>query len=458
MKSYTKRIFKRSLLSAAMSALTLSAYAGGFQLSEGSLTNLGNAFAGAGATAEDASTEYTNPAGMTLLKHKQLSVSGTLLDVNINGHFQSATNSGSFGGIPATPVSVTGAKDVSAGGWALIPAFHYVYPIQNLAFGFGFTTPYGLATNYPDDSIARYMSTLSKLQVYNLNPSIAYQVTPQLSLGAGVDFQYLKAALNQSVSVPALTSLLDGTFTNKGDDWGYGWNAGALYQYSPKTRIGLSYRSSVTHNLKGSADLVVPGLADIDPAFGGPYPTNYAGSVSTSLILPASTDLSLYHDISSKWGLVASLDYTQWSEIKSLILNYSGAVSNVVQSVSLPLNFRDTLRYSLGANYYASPRWTFQGGLAFDESPVPNDSSRTLRLPDSNRIWAAFGAKYTINDRLSINAAYAHLFVNNANTDNSQTFGGLFNGAISYSATNSIVGNFNSDVNEFGLQLNWKFM
>jgi long-chain fatty acid transport protein len=50
-------------------------------------------------------------------------------------------------------------------------------------------------------------------------------------------------------------------------------------------------------------------------------------------------------------------------------------------------------------------------GGAYDETPIQSPELRTPRIPDNNRIWLTFGAKYSPRDWLDLDVGYAHIFV-----------------------------------------------
>lgn len=465
----TQRVIGLTIFT-VLTGLSINSFAGGFQLFEENVTNLGNAYAGTGAEASDASTEFFNPAGMTLLKGPQLVVSGTWIDVNVDANINQATST-IFTSNPAlAPIingtsAVGGANNLQPGGSAVIPSLHFVYPFDyKWALGFGVNAPFGLETNYASDSPVRFLATESKISTVDVGPSIAYQLSPQLSLGVGLDSQYIKATFDQAI--PSPTGASQGAFTNEGENWGYGWHAGALYQINSDTRVGLAYHSQVRHKITGGKALLTADLST-PPFFIFPANTlkiGVPGTFTTSITLPDYLDLSIYHAFDPRWAVLGSIDYTHWSTIQQATINYSGQIAtDAIQltQAQLPFNFRNTWRAALGLNFKPAPKWTLRTGVAYDESPVPNATSRTLRLPDSNRIWLAAGVQYIINRAFTIDAGYSHLFVQKSSIDNTQQFNVNANLPI-FSITNAPVtltqnvkGNFDSSVNEVGVQLTW---
>lgn len=463
---------KPTKLLATCSAMMLvgavsTSYAGGFQLFEAGVSALGNAFAGTAAVANDASIEFYNPAGMTHLKHPEFSIAATGIQLNTRVNIYNAVNTTKFT-VPiiqppptfAVSAPVTGGSTSYPGGWNLVPAFHFVYPWHRVAFGFGIDAPFGLQTQYKDDSMARFLATRSRIIVINAGPSVAFQVTPKLSVGVGFDVQYLKANLDQDVAiVPGPINLpgplpdlpaVDGTFTNSGDDFGYGWNAGVLYQFTPDTRVGFAYRSKVSHRLEGNAnlDLGNTGIEQLASTF---------GNVSSNITLPDYMNLSLFHAFNQKFDVMAGVNFTHWSEIQNVTLNFSGPIAESVKTITVPLDFRNTWRFSLGADYHPTQKWTLRVGTAYDQSPVDSDTSRTFRLPDNNRYWLAAGVGYKFSPALSVDLGYSHLFVKDSHINRTQVNPAAF-GPINAELISSAMADVKANVNEVGLQLNWDLL
>jgi long-chain fatty acid transport protein len=109
------------------------------------------------------------------------------------------------------------------------------------------------------------------------------------------------------------------------------------------------------------------------------------------------------------------------------------------------LNWTDTWRYAVGANYYHNDRLTFRTGVAYDETPLPNAASRTPRLPDNDRLWLSVGASYRVSDRLSADIGYAHLFIDDTPIRRTGSTGSV------------LIGNYESEADIFSVQVNYVF-
>jgi long-chain fatty acid transport protein len=355
------------------------AQAAGFALIEQNASGLGNAYAGQAAVAADASTIFFNPAGMTLLPDRQLVLAGHL--IKPAAEFSGSSNIG-------------GGNGGDAGNLAFVPNAYFAFRLTpDIHLGVAMNAPFGLKTEYDSTWAGRTQAIKSEVKTINLNPSIAWKASAALSLGAGISLQYVEATLSNATSA----AIPPNVATVEGDDYGWGFNLGALWQLSETTRIGLAYRSEVDQSLEGdltfsAAPTVIPVVADVT--------------------LPDSASLSLSHKLGPRVELLADVSWTGWSDFDALrVVNASGgAVSTTIE------NWDDSYRYSLGANYRMSDRLTLRGGVAFDETPVA-DAYRTARIPDADRTWMAFGAQYRLSPGIVIEVGYAHLFLDDAPID-----------------------------------------
>lgn len=421
----------RSLVAAAiLGAFVSNGYAGAFQVWEESAAGTGDYHAGGAAEADDASTEFYNPAGMTRLTQPQVSfgVAYIPLDVSYNGNVYTSTYKAflPFSDFIPDPIPTTnGYVSGSTKNW--VPNFHFVYPVNNtVALGFGVTAPFGLKTDYPQIDPIDQAATLTKLYTINYNPNIAFQINQYLSLGFGFDALYGTANYNQAVGDST------GSLTNDLSDWGYGWNIGALYQFTPSTRVGVSYRSEIVFNGKGTSTLALAGL---------PAVTN--NNLMATLNLPATTTFSWYSDITQKWALLATAYYTQWNVFQSVDLqNLAGGLPDVDDV----MNYKNSWNLVFGTHYKITRQWMLKWAIAWDQTPTQL-GYRDIRLPDADRYVAALGVHWQITPRTGWDLGYAHLFTfGNVNVDNTLS-------AAADSLVTTEQGIANTDTNVIGTQL-----
>lgn len=397
------------LLTTGLLGFSGSASSAGFSLIEESASGLGNAFAGGAASAEDASTVFFNPAGMTRLSGTQLSVVMHAIKPTVR-----FSNAGSAG---------TGVNGGDAGSWALVPNFYVVTELSpTLRAGLGISSPFGLKTDYDANWIGRFQAIKSDMKTININPALAYKINDQLSVGAGLNAQYISAELTNAVRLPGNA---EGFAQVKGDDWSFGYNLGVLYEVNQSTRFGLAYRSDVRHKLEG------------DVTFSGPFVFAQNGPINAEITLPETVSLSAFRQINPQWAVMSDVTWTRWSRFQELrILRSTGALVSLT-----PENWEDTYRFAIGASYQQSDKLKLRGGAAYDQAPV-TDSNRTARIPDADRTWLSVGASYQFTATSSIDVGYAHVFVANA--------------AIN-SGTPALVGEYSNSVDILSAQYNHRF-
>ena len=415
------------------------ASAAGFALIEQSASGMGNAFAGAAATAEDASTVFFNPAGMSRLEGMQITVGAHLIDLSAK-----FSNSGSSK--PAAIVTnPLGGNGGDAGGSAVVPNFYFVMPIgDRVNFGVGVNAPFGLVTEYDDNWAGRFQGIKSDLKTVNVNPAMSFKVNETFSLGVGLNFQRLEAELTNAVVLGANT---EGRAKLKADDDTWGWNAGVLFQPSSSTRIGASYRSSLDYELEGTTTVTTLGGAVVSPA---------SGATNADLTLPGSFSLSLVQGLGDQWEFLADATFTQWSKIDRI--NIVNSTNGTLRD-SLVLDFDDTWRYSIGANYKMNDDWTLKGGLALDQSPVKGASSRSVRLPDNDRTWISIGAAMKVKQSGKLDIGYSHLFIKDAdiNFTRSQQAPGFTTPTPAPGTASTVAGSYTGSVDILSAQYTFSF-
>ncbi|WP_020676065.1 OmpP1/FadL family transporter [Geopsychrobacter electrodiphilus] len=429
--------------------------AAGFALMEQTVKGLGNAFAGGAASAEDATTVYLNPAGMTLLSGQQISTGLHVIKTSFK-----FSNSGSTHALqPITGEGLTGYNGGNAGTWNFVPNLYYVNKLNDSwAVGLGINVPFGLTTDWGEGWVGRYYAVKSSIMTLNINPSVAYQVNEKLSIGAGVSVMYMKGEFSQAVDYGTIFNLLggnpqrdDGKVTLNADDWGYGYNLGVLYQFNHTTRVGISYRSQVDQNLTGDANYTFNNEVTKNKVAAmiaaSPYSTWFQdGGAGSSVTLPDSATISLFHQLNPKLALMADIGWAGWSSLPELRIVFDSSQPDSTTT----LNWKDAWRFGAGATYQYSDKLKLRCGAMYDQTPIPGPEYRTPRLPDQDRLWTNLGASYAMTKQMSFDFGYSHLFmlgngdINQAATGENATRGGL-------------TGTFDNTGNIFSAQINYNW-
>lgn len=389
--------FTQTLLASALAVVAGSASAAAFQLAEVSTSGLGRAYAGEAAIADNAAVVATNPALMSLLKQPEISVGAIYVDPNIN---------------LTSPMPGFAYKNIAPN--ALVPTVYGVYPInEKFAVGGGLNVNYGLATEFDDKYAGGFLGGKTDLTAINFNLSGAYRVTEKFSVGLGLNAVHAKAKLERYAGALVKQFQAFGMKENsiisklQGDKWGFGWNAGLVYEFNEHNRIGVAYHSQVDINFKGqysnqfptSNMALVQGLsAQGITATGG---KEIPGTLH--LPLPAYWEISGYHKMTDRFAMHYSYKYTQWSKFKEL--RAKGTDGKTLFSKTE--EFRDSSRIALGASYDVTDALTVRTGIAYDESAA--DEHNTISIPDTDRTWFSVGATYHFTPNVSIDAGFAHL-------------------------------------------------
>ncbi|HLK10638.1 MAG TPA: outer membrane protein transport protein [Candidatus Binatia bacterium] len=404
--------------------------AGGFAVSEQSARGLGSAHAGEVAAAEDASTIFYNPAGLTLLSGTQFVASGFA----IIGPHATFRNDGSTLNPAVGGGTLVGGNGGDPAQLSLLPTFFLAHELTSrVRVGLGVSTPFGLADSYEKGWVGRYHALSSKLETVNVNPSLAIRLTDWLSIGGGADIEYAKARLTNNLDLGSVCDIfgaergIPATFCNalglrpqradgfvkvSGDDWNAGYNVGFMYTPSPRTRVGLAYRSYIHHDLGGTASFFLPKQGQILQKVSGAL-VDTGGHAAVDL--PERVSLGAFHELTPHWALLSDITWTHWSRFQSLVFRFDNPKQPPIVQ---PENWNDAFRYAVGVRWTPRTPWEFRLGTAYDETPVPDAQNRTPRIPDSDRIWLAAGVGFRPFTNLRFDVGYAHLFAPDVASNN----------------------------------------
>ncbi len=408
------------LIALALAVASGTATASGFLLTEQNVSGMGNAYAGSAAATDNASTICFNPAGMTQLQAREASAGVAAIGPSFRFHDQ-GSRVGAFNG--------TGDGG-NAGGWAALPNAYASWALsRDVYVGVGVGAPFGLKTEYDAPWIGAAQSTLFEIKTYNVNPSLAYRVNERLSLGVGVNWQRLEANYDrQATTTPAASRV---PIKLALDDVAWGWNAGALLTLSPTTKVGASYRSAIKYHTSGKLD-VNNGAAG-------------SGDASADLKLPDTFIVSLAQRVGERWELLGDVSWTGWSSIPKVdIMRSNGTLAQ-----TLDTDFRDAWRVALGGNYRYNNAWKLKLGVAYDQTPVKDASTRLVSLPDNDRVWLSLGAQWAIDKASKLDLGLAYIYIRDSKIDNDQSAAPSYRGRVT--------GDYSGDIVVFGAQYSLAF-
>jgi long-chain fatty acid transport protein len=322
-----------------------------------------------------------------------------------------------------------------------VPMGYYVNPVNDQwTFGVGVYAPFGLITDYEGGFQGRKFGDYSEVKVVTVQPTVSFRVNDQLSIGGGPTINRIDGKLESALGSLNPT-LGDSRVKIKGDDTAVGYNIGALYEFTPHTRAGVTYHSKVKYKLEG--DTTISGNDPIYTSLGayGKY------DASLDLTTPESVDASITHDIDDAWTVYAGSTWTRWSRLKEITVENDGVkgpTATTFSTITEEQNWHDTWGYALGTAYKLSQQWTLRAGLAFDQSPT-NNANRSPRIPTGDRTAVSFGVGWNPTEDLTVDLAYSYLWEEDTKIDDAQS------GKGSYSAT------YENSAHGFGTQVSYRF-
>lgn len=369
-------------------------HGGGIALYEIGIRETGTAAAGWASRADDASTVFTNPAGMTRLDKSEILFGGQGLYTGLKFSPDSrTTNTGTRG-------------DTSQ--WLPSGNLYYVHSLtKDWKVGVGVLGYFGLSLDYGDNWVGRYYVQSATLQGITIQPSVAYRVTDRLSVGAGLNM--MNGTLEQKVALNNIDPRMpDGQLKISDRTWGYGANLGILYELSKTTRFGVNYLSEVKLDFKDT------------PQFSGLGPALFTvlrnrgllnSNIDLTMWVPQMAMVSFYHEFNDRWAVMGNAGWQQWSRFGKVDIS----VSSVNQtSLTTDLSYRDTYHFALGGQYRISSPWLLFFGAAYDSSAVKS-ADMTASVPMGETYRFAIGTEYNWNERLSLGFAYELAWIGTLN-------------------------------------------
>ena len=376
-----KRTWFKASLAVAVAIASGQTMANGLAVNEQSVSGMGTSFAGRSSSAQDASTVFGNPAGMSRLQRAEISggLAAIWADTDIDA---SAANT----------APGTNKGDIAPD--AQVPFAYYVRPLdEKWHFGLGLYVPFGVISDYEKSFQGRNHGLYSKVQVTTLQPTFSYRINDRVAVGFGPTINKIDGKLTSN---PMHSLVPEAQVRIKGDDIGYGYNLGVLVDVTDRLAWGLSYRSKVDYELEGTIR-----FSDF-PAIPGLTPDNGRFNGSLDFTTPESVDTSVTYQANDKWTIYAGSTWTRWSRLKEIEAVYATG------SIGEELNWKNSWAHAIGVAYQLNPALVLRAGFALDASPTTNEH-RTVRIPVSNRKIYSLGAGWNIDADWTVDVAYAYV-------------------------------------------------
>lgn len=394
-------------------AVPQAVFASGFRVPEISILGLGTSNALVANTDELGALAY-NPAGMSFHDGKGVVAGAVHIGYEHNVTIGGTTTEGNGEDSFLVPNLFVTARDAGAS-WS---------------FGLAVNAPFGLETSYPDETFSSFTGasntasdalepSLSKIEMININPNFAYKLDEASSLSIGLmyyDVRELKFN-SQGISV-------------NGDGGGLGYSLAYLMKLD-NFNVGVSYRSSVKTNLKGT------------------FEASYAGSppvgATASLEFPSMLQIGVMFQATDTLSAELDIEHTGWNSFDRINIDYSAG------STSSTNNWENSWAYRLGFIYRLNNNTKLLFGYSYDETPQP-DSYFSARVPDNDRQLFSVGVTHDFG-AWNLEAGYMHVKVDD------RTFSGSAYGGAGTEAngTDAYDGTYKSEVNLLGVGLTMKF-
>lgn len=397
----------------ASAALALSscapyeAIAAGFSNPYGSATAIGTALAGASARADDAGFFNYNPATISNLDRRQ-----TFIDVRAftaNVHIE-----------PSQAISPLGSNVTGDGGSGdmvpdgLAPGSATVIPLGNgLTFGLGFSVPFATDVATSGTWGGRYQLLSSYIAGADVTAAISWQATPWLALAAGIDVEYMQNRFTNLAVIPVGPgAFVEAEGVLKGNSWAAAPVAGLVLTPAQGTRIGLSWKSGLTHHVDATAGAKLAGLASQQAHY--------------DLNLPSSFSAGLEQRLTPELRIFAEWQWTEWSRFKGFDISYASGRPNDNRLI----HWQDAWLAAIGFGYKVSPSTELTAGVSY-ETGASLQGSGTSVSPDTSKIMLGAGVIYDAPDLGRISLSYAHVFLADAPVNASSLASGTLTGTLS---------------------------
>ncbi|WP_257293597.1 OmpP1/FadL family transporter [Endozoicomonas sp. YOMI1] len=395
--------------------------AAGYGINEQSASYLGTGFAGRASNAIDASISASNPAAISLVEGRQVSVGADV--ILEGGKFENGKHSFR----PNAPSSTEDFQRTS-----FVPFGYFVMPIdEKWSVGLGGYVPYGIELDYEDNWAGSWFGDETSVQVMALQGTVSYKIHDDLSVGFGLTGAHVKGKLT---SRP-----MGAEGTIEGDDNTLAWNIGTLWNVNEQTTLGIAYHSTYDFHLKGDFTVVGSPGGVLDGT----------KDATLDIVMPEKLMFSVTYRLDEQWSIMADATWTRWTRFEEFdVKDPAGRTLNYV-----PMNWNNTWALSFGTSYQLNDQWLLRGGYMFDHSPVTNET-RTVRSPDANRNWFTFGANWELAENINVDLAFAYVKLQDGTINKQKYDGPNLPAQPGYGV---ISGDYSSSSHILGAQLNYKF-
>ena len=383
-----KKLFYRATASLIFLGLTSQAQAGGLYLYEIATEDLGLAGAGVAARSQDASTVYSNPAGMTRINGKQLTLGAQLL----------------YGDLPYELDNRNLEGPGNVVGWLPAASSFYSHSISDdFKFGIALYGNFGLSLGFDDDWAGRNLVTDATIMGLTLQPALAYRINKIWSVGAGLGINLGLFSLTRDKLLTGEEVTLDDT------DWAPSAKLGVMFEPCQYARFGLTYTSKVDYefDIDASGNLPVNGMPWTLP-------------IDASVDAPQQAMFSTVFVLNEKWSLLSNIGWQDWGSFSDLAISVGPATR------SSNLELQDTWHGALGTQYQMTASTRLDFGIAYDTSMYEDQNNTSFSMPSGATWRFGTGVQQQINDKSSIGVAFEYLMSEDASVSSPALLAGSY--------------------------------
>ena len=317
--------------------------------------DIGPGLSGITARADDASSAFWSPAGITRIKQPEFM--GQSMLVHTESKFK------------VDQSNVSGGNAKKDDSLLVVPAFFYVHPVDDKwSLGTALTVPAGFGNDYGKKWSGRYLADTTELAFVSLAGTVAYKVSDQWSVGGGPSFMYVSSLSQARVNNPVAD---DGRVKLNESGTGVGWQLGVLFEPNRDVRMGVVYRSEISLKLSGK-----PKFKNVSPIIEGALKLAgvYDEKIHVKFRSPAQVQLGFYQAFADDWSYTVD---AMWVDMSEFGVTHVRVDSD---SVSVKSEFKDFWLYTTGLKYQYRSDLAFSVGALYAESPAA-DSKRSIGLP-----------------------------------------------------------------------------
>jgi long-chain fatty acid transport protein len=352
---------------------------------------MGGAFVG---LANNPSAVFHNPAGIAFLDGTQISFGTTLITADASVS------------LPNWPDPAFQTVDQESQ-WFYPSTFYITHKFTDrIVAGFGFFSPYGLGTKWPESYPLRYIAIEDDMKTFFFNPVVAAKLTDNFSISGGVSFIHATLSFKLVEMLvfsqrPLVTFDVPATLDASGN--GIGFNAGALYKGEGYS-VGINFRSGFKIKFDGDLDLNLSQIP-LSPI------ASLAGTASTEFNFPHILGIGGAFNLTENFLLTADLHYVLWSSYDRFVVEV--AVPGIeaiyppgIADKEVEENWEDSFVFRGGVQYQVSEIFCLRAGFLYDQTPQPTETMDPI-LPDADR-WAITGGFGYTSGRFVFDGAFQY--------------------------------------------------